>query len=101
MEMAPAQVSLSVGGNPVELQRFVWGFIEHTVCGMVSALEGIADIQEVYLSVDGDAVHVKVNDEQVPVNLFVSKIIANSVRGMVSPLKGVGETGNVLINITR
>ena len=95
------EVSLSVGGQPIALDYFVQGFIDHTVRGMLSSLEGVGAIQRVELSIEGDDVTVNLNGAHLPTKPFVNRIIGNMVRGMVSPLKGVGETNNVKIVVQR
>ena len=95
------EVSLSVGDQPVTLDYFVQGFIDHAVGGMLSSLEGVGTIQRAEVSIEGDDITVNLNGAHLPTNPFVSKIIRNTVRGMVSSLKGVGETGSVKVVIQR
>jgi hypothetical protein len=95
------EVSLLVNGQPITLDYFVQGFIDHTVGGMLSSLEGVGDIQRVELSIEGDDVTVNLNGAHLSTNPFVSKIIRNTVRGMVSSLKGVGETDSVRVIVQR
>ena len=47
------QISLSVNDVPLELGYFVAGFIDHTVSGLVSALEGTGEIEILDLSIAG------------------------------------------------
>jgi len=95
------QVSLLVNDNPISLDYFVRGFIDHTTGGMISALEGTGEIKTLELAIDGEKVAVSLNNAEVPVNPFVTKIIRNTVVAMVSSLKGVGEINRVKLNITR
>ena len=99
--MASGEVNLSVNGVPVEVNDFVRGFIDNVVVGMVAALEGVGEIQNVALSFKGDAVQISVNNAPVAVNPFVTKIIGNTVKGMISPLKGVSEIDGLNIAIKR
>ena len=95
------EVSLLVSGQPITLDYFIQGFIDHTVGGMLASLEGVGTIERVELSIEGDNVTVDLNGAHLPTNPFVSRIIMNTVRGMVSSLKGVGETGSVKVVIQR
>lgn len=95
------EVSLSVKGQPITLDYFVQGFIDHTIGGMLTSLEGVGTIQRVELSIEGDNVTVNLNGAHLPTNPFVSRIIRNTVRGMVSSLKGVSEAGSVEVVVQR
>jgi len=95
------QLSLSVNDQPIELDYFVQGFIDHTTGGMLAALEGIGDIKSADISIEGDKVTIKVNNALVPINPFVTKIFRNTIAGMLSPLKGVGEVNKVNMSIKR
>ena len=46
------QVSLSVNDAPIELDYFVQGFIDHTIDGILSSLEGIGETGSVNISID-------------------------------------------------
>ena len=94
------QTTLTVNDSPIPVDYFVEGFIDHTVGGMLAALEGTGEIKELALNIDGDKVTVNLNNAPVPVNEFVSKIIRNTIVGMVSSLKGVSEVKKLAINIT-
>ena len=95
------QVSLSVNDAPVELDYFVQGFIDHTINGILSALEGTGEAGSVNIAIDGDAVSMSLNSAAVPLNPFVTKIIRNTIVGLVSSLKGVGEINKLKISISR
>ena len=95
------QVSLSVNDVPIEIDYFVAGFIEHTIGGMLSALEGTGEIETMDMSIEADEVTINLNNATVPINPFVSKIIKNTVFGMVSSLKGVNEIDKMNLSITR
>jgi len=92
---------MNVGGATIPLDYFVEGFVDHTVAGMMAALEGTGEISTLEMTLDGDAVAVTLNDAPVPVNAFVSKIIGSTVRGMVSVLKGVTDPTRIKITIQR
>ena len=94
-------VSLSVNDVPIELDYFVQGFIDHTVSGMISALEGVGEIKLLNLSVEGDKVTINLNDAIVSINPFTNKIIKNTTLGIVSSLKEVGEINRMEINVSR
>ena len=95
------QVSLSVNDKPIEIDYFVQGFIDHTISGILAALEGTGEIKSLVLTIDGDKVTINLNNALVPINPFVSKIIKSTITGMVSSLKGVTEIKKVGINIKR
>lgn len=95
------EVSLLVNDQPITLDYFIQGFIDHTVAGMLASLEGVGTIERVVVSIEGENVTVNLNSAHLPTNPFVSKIFRNTVRGMVSSLKGVGETGSVKVVIQR
>jgi hypothetical protein len=95
------EVSLLVSDQPITLDYFVQGFIDHTVGGMLSSLEGVGTVRRAEVSIEGDNVTVNLNNAYLPTNPFVSKIIRNTVLGMVSALKGVGEAGSVRVIVQR
>ena len=95
------RVSLSINDAPIDIDYFVQDFIDHTIGGMLSALEGIGVMKSIDLSVEGDKVIINVNDSAVPINPFVNKIVRNTILGMVSSLKGVNEIDRIRIGITR
>jgi len=96
------QINLSVNDAPIPLDYFTAGFIDHTVGGMLAALEGTGDIGSLNLSIDeGGQVIINLNNAQVPINLFVTKIIRNTIAGMVSSLKGVSEVKTLKLDISR
>lgn len=93
------EVSLLVNDQPIGLDYFIQGFIDHTTGGMLAALEGVGEIKSADISIGGDKVTINVNNALVPINPFVSMIIRNTVVGMVSSLKGVDEVNTVSITI--
>jgi len=95
------QVSLSLNDQPVELDYFVQGFIDHTIGGMLATLKGTGEIKDLDISLEGDEITINLNSAAVPTNPFVSKIITNTIMGMVSSLKGAGEIRSVKITIER
>ena len=95
------RVSLSVNNNPIELDYFVQGFIDHTTGGMIEALEGTGKIKTLNISIKNSDVTVTINNANVPVNRFVSIIIKNTVCGMVSSLKGVDTIDRLELDIER
>ena len=83
-------VTLSVNGISISTDYFVAGFVDHTVSGMIEALEGTSPIQRLSLSVDGEKVTIDLNGGNVvPVNYFAGKIIKSTLTGIFTPLKGV------------
>ncbi len=95
------EISLFVNEAPISLDYFVRGFIDHTLGGMVAALEGAGEVNTLDVAVEGDNVTIYLNGALVPTNLFASKIIKSTIAGMLSPLKGVGEIEKVKIAIRR
>lgn len=92
------QVSLSVNDIPIELDYFVQGFIDHTMGGILLALEGTGEIKSLGVVIEGDKVILDLNNAEVPVNPFVTKIITNTV-SMVSSLKGMSEISKINISV--
>jgi len=95
------QVSLFVNDQPITLEYFVQGFIDHTIGGILAALEETGEIKNADIAIEGDNVAVNLNNSAVPTNPFVQKIIRSTVAGMVATLKGVGEINKVKIHIDR
>jgi hypothetical protein len=95
------EVSLLVNGQPIALDYFVQGLIDHTVCSMLASLEGVGTIQRVEVSIEGTDVTVILNNIRLTINSFVSKIIRNTTIGMISSLKGVDKSDSVAVVIQR
>ncbi len=95
------QISLLVNDQPIAHDYFVQGFIDHTIDGILAALEGTGEMKSMDASIEGDKVTISVNNAVVPTNPFVSKIIRNTIFGMVSSLKGVNKINKVNIFIKR
>ena len=95
------EVKLWVNDSAIPVDYFVEGFIDHTVGGMVTVLEGVGEIKTLVLTIDGDEVSILLNDEKLPANRFVSTIFKSTVSGMVSVLKGVQDTKKIKIDIKR
>ena len=95
------EMGLSVNDTSIELDYFVQGFIDHTIGGMVAALEGTGEIENLNILIKGDIVEINLNNALVPIKPFVSKIFKNTIEGMVSSLKGVGEINKIDISIRR
>ena len=79
-------LNLTVNDVPIKTDYFVVGFIDHTVSGMVEALEGTCKIKNLNITIDGDSVTINLNGAHVPTNAFASKIIKATTTGMVSTL---------------
>jgi hypothetical protein len=90
-----------INDEAIELDSFVQSFIDHTVGGMLAALEETGEITILDLSVEGSQVTVNLNGRVVPTNAFVNDIIRNTLTGMVSSLKGVSKVDKMSINIRR
>jgi len=90
-----------VNDMSIEIDYFVQGFIDHTISGILAALEGTGEIKSLVLSIQGDKVTINLNNALVPINPFVDKIIRSTIAGMVSSLKGVKEINKMNISIGR
>jgi|WetSurMetagenome_2_1015567.scaffolds.fasta_scaffold1108103_2 hypothetical protein len=95
------QISLSVNGNPIIVENFVLAFIDHTLAGMLESLKGTGPVENLNLSIEGEAVAIILNGVPLAVNVFAQKIVRSTVLGMVAPLKGVGEVKKLAINVAQ
>ena len=95
------QISLLVNDVPIALDYFVHRFVDHTIGGMIAALEGTGEIESLDIAIEDDDVKVNLNNALVPTSFFVNKIFKSTIVGMVSPLKGVGEINKINISIKR
>ncbi len=95
------RINLSVNDIPVDIDYFVQGFIDHTVGGMILALEGTGEIRHLVVSLEGNQVAVILNESVLPLNPFAEKIIKNTIVGMISSLKGVSQINSLNIIIRR
>jgi hypothetical protein len=95
------RINLSVNDIPVDIDYFVQGFIDHTVGGMIAALEGTGEIRHLVITVEGNQVAVILNESVLPLNPFAGKIIRNTIVGMISSLKGVSQINSLNITIRR
>jgi hypothetical protein len=99
--MASRQVSLSINNVSIDLDYFAQGFIDHTIGGILEALEGTGPMTSLELAIDQGKVKIVLNNAPVPLNAFANKIINNTVAGMVSSLKGVSEIKKITIGIKK
>ena len=90
---------LTVNDAPIRTDYFVESFIDHTISGIIEALEGTGKIRDLNLSVEGDKVTVNLNGAIVPTNAFASKIIKSTIIGMISPLKGVSDVKKLNVTV--
>ena len=95
------EVNLFVNDAPIDLDYFVLGYFDHTLGGMVAALEGTGEIKTLDVTIEGDKVTINLNNAPVLTNYFVSKIMKSTIAGMLSPLRGVDDINKVEINIRR
>ena len=89
------KLSLTVNDSMIDTDYFVEGFIDHTVSGIIEALEGTGEIKDLNLAIDGDNVTINLNGAAVPLTAFANKIIRNTIIGMASTLKGVHDIGKL------
>ena len=95
------QITLLVNSQPISLDYFVAGFIDHTIGGMLEALEGTGTIDTAEISIEGETVAINLNNAPVPIKPFVIKIMRSTIIGMVSPLKGVSEISSLKVSVKR
>lgn len=97
------EVSLTVNDNPIELDRFVEGFVYHIAAGILDSLKGTSAIRNLELSIDADGqVNITLNGTEVPLTYFPVQIIRDTLAGMVSNLKGVtGEMHTLELKIAQ
>ena len=94
-------IDLKVNGDSIKMDYFVEGFLDHTVRGMLSALEGTSELRTLELKVEGKAVTITLNADDIPLNQFAAEIVRNTLIGLISTLKGVGEILRFVVTITR
>ena len=94
-------IILKVNDVPIRTDYFVAGFIDHTVSGMIEALEGTGKLKKLNLMIEGDAVEINLNGASVAVNAFASQIIKATTIGMVSILKGVSDIKKLSIVLSK
>jgi hypothetical protein len=95
------KIVLSVNNTPVEIDYFVQNFLDHTVSGMVSSLEGVMEIREIDVTMKGDRITIVLNGDLLPINDFVNDIFRNTLLGMLSTLKGVSDIHQLTLGIQR
>jgi hypothetical protein len=98
------QVSLLVNDQPLELDYFVQGFIDHTTRGVLAGLEGTGEfggIENAQVSVRGEAADISVDNRTIPTNAFVSRLVKSTLAGMVSSLKGVTTVDTFSISVKK
>lgn len=83
------KITLSVNGTPIEIDYFVQNFLDHTVAGMVSSLEGVKEIRELEITLEEGRTTIICNGSSLPLNDFVNDLFRNTLVGLVSSLKGV------------
>lgn len=97
------KISLSVNHQPIKLDYFVEGYIDHVVGGIIASLKDTGAIKDLALDIDNTGqVKITLNGADVPLGYFPVELIRNTLAGMVSPLKGVDKEMNTLeLKITR
>lgn len=91
------EVNLLVNDKPIPIDYFVQSFIDHTIRGMLSSLQGVGEVKSADILVQGNKAAIQVNGEPLPANPFVQKIVGGVVVGMVATLKGVTDTAKVKV----
>ena len=95
------EINLMVNDQPIELDYFVQGFIDHVMGGMIAALKDTGEIRSLDVSILGDTVTINLNNATVATNPFVNRVTRNTIVGMVSSLKGVSNIDRVDLSIRR
>jgi len=91
--------TLWVNNDPIELNDFVEEFLAKTVIGAASSLKGVANIQNLELTLERGVVEVIVNGKDISITGFPNDIIANTLIGLVSSLRGVDKVEVLKINV--
>lgn len=87
--MGTRQITLKANDIPVEIDYFVWRYVDHIVGGIVPCLHSTGDIQTVDLPSSDENTILILNKDTVQMNSFVQQIVRNTVEGIVSSLKGI------------
>ncbi len=95
------KIRLSINKTPLELDYFVQNFLDHTVTGMVSSLEGVMEIRELDISLENGQTTLLLNGVSLPINDFVNDLFRNTLLGLISTLKGVSEIRQLTLGIQR
>jgi hypothetical protein len=93
-------VTLRVNEEPIEIDYFVQGYLDHVVTGILAALQGTGTVKEAEVSVHKDSVDITLNGSKIPLNEFVNTIVRNTLVGMVSSLKDVTVVYKLELHIT-
>lgn len=99
--MPSSRVTLVVNQVDIPVDRFVSGFIDSVVSGMVAVLSDGSEIIKLSLNINADDANIELNGDSMQLNRFVNKIMGNTVKGMVSSLKGVSQIKNLSIEIIK
>lgn len=94
-------IKLSVNDRPIDMDYFVQAFLDHTIYGMISSLEGVKEVRDVKIDILGVDTNLLVNGHTVDLNRFVATLMCNTLRGMVMSLKGVDTIDKIQIAIER
>lgn len=93
------KLTLWVNSSPVEIDYFVQNFLDHTVTGMVSSLEGVMEIRELDISVQEGQTSILLNGVSLPINDFVNELFRNTLSGLVSTLNGISDVRELMLGI--
>ena len=97
--MPPVTTSLKVNGKTIELDKFTRSFISSTLLGMLSALRGMEnpdELESVNVYVCGQVASVVADGVEIGMNDFIRDITRNTVKAMIAPLRGVDSDINTL-----
>jgi hypothetical protein len=96
------KLQLTVNGNPIQADSFVYAFVDHAAEGMIASLKETGKLKTLVMTIDGDKVVIVLNGQPVTIKPFVQKIFRSTMSGMVEPLKGVtGNMKTLMLNIER
>ena len=79
----------------------IQNFLDHTVVGMVSSLEGVKEIRDLEVSVEGARTKISLNGSYLPTNEFVDDLFRKTLLGLLSALKDIPEISQLSFGIQR
>jgi hypothetical protein len=100
-EKMTRKITLLVNNTPVEIDYFVQNFLDHTVVGMVSSLEGVKEIRDLEVSIVGAQTKISLNGSSLPTNEFVNDLFRKTLLGLLSALKDIPEVSQLALGIQR
>jgi hypothetical protein len=100
-EKMTRKITLLVNNTPVEIDYFVQNFLDHTIVGMVSSLEGVKEIRDLEVFIEEAQTRLLVNGSVLPTNEFVNDLFRKTLLGLLSALKNIPEIRQLTLGIQR